>query len=202
MKSGRLPLANDGWETLSEQSHYAGAHLSVATYEIRTPSRPGGQRWTVAHRKAAVIIAPMTADGRLILIRQERIPIRSTIWEVPGGQIDDTAEVDSAARQAVALRELREETGYELASDSELVPLGLFFSSPGFTDEHGYFFLARPVEPGAAGQAHEESESILDCRAFSPGELRGMITSGEICDANTLSICARLVARGFLSLGE
>ena len=202
MESGKLPLEHGGWETLSAESHYSGDHLSVATYEVRTPSRPGGQHWTVAHRKAAVIIAPMTADGGLVLIRQERIPIRSTIWEVPAGQIDDTAETDSAARQAVALRELREETGYELAPDGELVPLGLFFSSPGFTDEHGYLFLARSVQPSAAGHAHEESESILDCRTFTPGELREMITSGEICDANTLSICARLVARGFLSLGD
>ena len=193
---------NSGWETLSEEPHYSGAHLSVATYEVRTPSRPGGQRWTIAHRKAAVIVAPMTADDRLVLIRQERIPIRSTIWEVPAGQIDDTAETDSVAREAVALRELREETGYELAPGGELVALGLFFSSAGFTDEHGYLFLARPVQASAAGHAHEESESILDCHAFTAGELRDMINAGEICDANTLSICARLVARGFLSLAD
>jgi ADP-ribose pyrophosphatase len=193
---------NSGWEPLSEEPHYSGAHLSVATYEVRTPSRPGGQRWTIAHRKAAVIVAPMTADGRLVLIRQERIPIRSTIWEVPAGQIDDTAETDSVAREAVALRELREETGYELAPGGELVALGLFFSSAGFTDEHGYLFLARPVQASAAGHAHEESESILDCHAFTAGELRDMINAGEICDANTLSICARLVARGFLSLAD
>ena len=202
MKFGTLPREADGWETLSEESHYDGAHLSVATCNVRTPSRPAGQRWTIARRKAAVIVAPMTADGKLVLIRQERIPIRSTIWEVPAGQIDARQETDSATREAVALRELCEETGYELAPGGELVPLGVFFSSPGFTDEHGYLFLARPVQAGAAGHAHEESESILDCRAFDPRELREMIGSGEICDANTLSICARLLARGLFSLGD
>ena len=202
MKFGTLPREADGWETLSEESHYHGTHVSVATCTVRTPSRPAGQRWTIAHRKAAVIVAPLTADGRLVLIRQERIPIRSTIWEVPAGQIDATQETDSATREAVALRELREETGYELAPGGELVPLGVFFSSPGFTDEHGYLFLAHAVQAGAAGHAHEESESILGCRAFDPREVREMIASGEICDANTLSICARLVARGLLSLGD
>ena len=192
----------EGWETVSQESHYASAHLSVITYEVRTPSRPEGRRWTVAHRKAAVIVAPMTADGELVLIRQERIPIRSTIWEVPAGQIDEAEERDASAAEAVALRELREETGYELAPGGELVPLGHFFSSPGFTDEHGCFFLARPVQPGAAGHAHEESESILDCGSFTPRQLREMIANDEIRDANTLGICARLVARGFLSLGE
>ena len=202
MKFGTLPREADGWETLSEESHYRGTHVSVATYDVRTPSRPAGQRWTIAHRKAAVIVAPLTADGKLVLIRQERIPIRSTIWEVPAGQIDATQETDSATREAVALRELREETGYELAPGGELVPLGVFFSSPGFTDEHGYFFLARPVQAGATGHAHEESESILGCAAFEPRQLREMIAAGEICDANTLSICARLIARGLLSLDD
>ena len=144
----------------------------------------------------------MTAAGELVMIRQERIPIRSTIWEVPAGQIDEAQETTPAAAEAVALREMREETGYELTAAGELIPLGDFFSSPGFTDEHGYFFLARPVAPSAAGHAHEDSESILDCRAFAPRQVREMIAKNEIRDANTLSICARLVAHRRLSLGE
>jgi ADP-ribose pyrophosphatase len=100
----------------------------------------------------------------------------------------------------VALRELREETGYELAPNGALISLGYFFSSPGFTDERGYFFLARPVQPCAEGPELDEGESILDCRGFSNGEICRMIAKNEICDANTLGICARLVARGLLSL--
>ena len=144
----------------------------------------------------------MTRDGKLILIRQERIPIRTAIWEMPAGQIDGTTEPDEAAIEAVALRELREETGFELASNGELLPLGYYFSSPGFTDERGYFFLARPVEQSAGGHAHNESESILDCRSFSADEISRMISKNEIRDANTLSLCARLAARGFLSLNS
>jgi hypothetical protein len=58
------------------------------------------------------------------------------------------------------------------------------------------------VQSGANGHAHDESESILDCRAFSPQELSRMIDQNEIRDANTLGICARLAARGLLSLGR
>ncbi|CAN5159589.1 NUDIX hydrolase [soil metagenome] len=186
----------EGWETTARETHFHSAHLEVATEEVRTPARPDGRSWIVAHRKAAVIVAPLTADGRLVLIRQERIPIRSAIWEVPSGQIDDAAALDARAIEAVALRELQEETGYQLAPGAELLPLGHFFSSPGFTDERGYHFLARPVELSAAGQAHEESETILDCRAFTTEEISRMIRENEIRDANTLSICAKLVARG------
>ena len=192
---------DDEWKTISTETHYANRNLRVVTEEVCTPARSKPRSWTIVQRKSAVIIAPMTRDGKLLLIRQERIPIRAAIWEVPGGQIDD-ATTDEATIKAVALRELREETGYQLAQDGEMIALGDYFSSPGFTDERGYFFLVRPVEAGPDGHAHDESESILDCRGFSPSELGRMIAENKIRDANTLSICARLVARGFLSLEQ
>ena len=135
------------------------------------------------------------------MIRQERIPIRATIWEVPAGQIDDESDGPEDI-SAVALRELREETGFELEEGGDLIPLGDYFTSPGFTDERGYFFLASPVGECAAGHSRDESESILDCRAFTAEEVRSMIASNEIRDANTLAICARLLARGLLSFGQ
>jgi hypothetical protein len=46
----------------------------------------------------------------------------------------------------------------------------------------------------------DETESILDCRAFSVPEIRRMIAENEIRDANTLGFCVRLAAHGFLSL--
>ena len=189
---------SEGWETISSDRHFGNAHLEVVTDYVRTPTREVPRTWTVVRRKAAVIIAPMTRDGKIVLIHQERVPIRAAIWEMPSGQIDNVAEPDQKEIKAVALSELREEAGYELAKDGELIGLGHYFSSPGFTDEHGYFFLARPVEP-CAGYVRDETESIVDCREFSLEELRRMITENEIRDANTLSMWARLGAAGFLS---
>src|SRR5262249_49903651 len=119
------------WETLSSEPHFANAHLEVVTDLVRTPARSQPRSWTVVHHKAAVIIAPMTPDGKIVLIHQERIPIRAAIWEMPSGQID--GPVHETAEQ-VALRELREEAGYELARDGQLIALGHYFTSPGFTD--------------------------------------------------------------------
>jgi ADP-ribose pyrophosphatase len=141
-----------------------------------------------------VIIAPMTRDGKIVLIRQERIPIHATIWEMPSGQIDGSA---SETIEEVALRELREEAGYDLAKGGELIALGHYFTSPGFTDERGHFFLARPVV-AVANYVRDESESISDCRPFSVAEIRRMIAANEIRDANTLSMWARLWAHGLL----
>lgn len=201
MKFKRSTADRPGWETLSSETHFESDHLAVVTEEIRSPANRKPRRWTVVHRKAAVVIAPMTSEGRLILVRQERIPIRQAIWEMPAGQIDDASDDETGNARAVALRELREETGYELAPSGELIELGDFLSSPGFTDERAYLFLARPVVAAPNGPEHSEAESILEIRAFASAEIARMIASNEIRDANTLAICARLVARGLLSLG-
>lgn len=187
------------WETLSSQRHFANPHLEVVTEQVRTPMHRSPRTWTVARRKAAVVIAPMTRDGRFVLIYQERIPVRETIWEMPSGQIDAApADAHPERPEEVALRELREEAGYELAKEGALTALGHYFTSPGFSDERGYFFLARPVAP-IANYARDRSESILDCRAFTVSEIRQMIAGNQIRDANTLSIWARLWARGLLA---
>ena len=211
MKRSDLVQEAEGWETVSSDRQFANAHVEVVTDQVRTPSRAEPRSWTIVHRKPAVIIAPMTRDGKIVLIRQERIPICAAIWEMPSGQIDNSLTGTGAVAggvnpghltetiEEVALRELREEAGYELTQDGELIAFGHYFSSPGFTDEHGYFFLARPVAR-CPMYVREESESILDCRAFSIPEIRRMIAENEIRDANTLGICARLAARGFLSL--
>jgi 8-oxo-dGTP pyrophosphatase MutT (NUDIX family) len=115
---------------------------------------------------------------------------------MPAGQIDESLEPDDQAVRAVAVRELREESGYELTPGGELLSLGWFFTSPGMTDEHCYLFLARPVRKCAAGAQHDATEAIIDCREFSADVVREMIAKGEIRDSNTLSTWARLIARG------
>ncbi len=192
-------VMQDIWETVSSERHFANAHLEVVTEQVRTPSCSQPRAWTIVHRKAAVIIAPMTRDGKIVLIHQERIPIRTAIWEMPSGQIE--APTQETVEQ-VALRELREEAGYELAKDGELIALGQYFTSPGFTDERGYFFLARPVQKCKEASAGDEGESILDCREFSVAAIRRMIAENEIRDANTLSIWARLAACALLPGGS
>jgi 8-oxo-dGTP pyrophosphatase MutT (NUDIX family) len=201
VKQSNLVHDGEGWETISSERHFGNAHLEVVTDQVRTPTREAPRTWTVVHRKAAVIIAPMTRHGKIVLIRQERIPIRAAIWEMPSGQVDDVVEPDQKEIKTVALSELREEAGYELSNDGELIALGHYFSSPGFTDERGYFFLARPVQP-CADYVRDEEESIVDCREFSVEDLQRMIAGNEIRDANTLSIWARLVASGLVSVNR
>jgi ADP-ribose pyrophosphatase len=189
---------NSQWETISSVTHFSDDHLSVATERVTSPTRTEPREWTIVRRKSAVVVAAMTAEGKFVLIRQERIPIRQTIWEMPAGQVDQLC--DAGSFKDVALRELREETGYELTPGGETIFLGDFFCSPGFTDEREFLFLARPVHRATGGHAHTDAESIVECREFSAGEITRMIADGTIRDANTLSTWARLLTRGIITL--
>ena len=184
------------WRLVADTMLYVNDYLEVHSVTVTSPTRATPFTWTVVHRKGAVVIAPLTSEGKFLLVRQERVPIRATIWEFPAGQIDDSTSPDAV--RATALRELHEEAGYELAQDGELISLGHFFPSAGFTDEHSHLLLARGVVPAAGGARPDAAEAITECRAFSPEELRAMIASGEIRDANTLSAFARLVAMGLI----
>ena len=169
--------------------------MDVFQEKIIPPTRSTPLEWTVVRRKFGMVVAPITPDGRFLLVRQERIPIRMALWEFPAGQVEDS-HPDTII--ATLHRELREETGYELAPNATITPLGYFFSSQGFTDEHAYLFAATPVIP--SGQARPEyDETILEVKTFSMEELRSMIANNEIRDGNTLALFARMIATGFIT---
>ena len=187
-----------GWQTHGDEILFANPHLEIHRPTVTSPTRTERFSWTVCHRKSAVVIVPVTTEGKLLLVRQERVPIRATIWEFPAGQIDDLEEPD--AIRATGLRELREEAGYDIAPGGEVQNLGHFFPSCGFTDEHSHLLLVRPVVPHLHGQKLDAHEAITECRAFSVEELRAMIASGEVRDANTLAAFARLVAMRIIAV--
>jgi 8-oxo-dGTP pyrophosphatase MutT (NUDIX family) len=185
-----------GWKTCDSKRVFSTPHLQVYEEHVVTPTRPEGCAWNVVHRRAAAVVAPLTVAGEWLLVRQERIPVRRELWEFPAGQLDEEVADFAMGLEATARRELREETGWELPASGELIALGMFWPSAGFTDEQSHLFLARGVEPSEHGAQPDAHEAIIDCRAFSSEALRGMIASGEIQDANTLATCARLAARG------
>lgn len=177
--------------------------------DFLTPSRPDPARpvrWIVVYRPAAVAVAPVTPDGELVMIHQERIGSSRIAWEFPAGQIDEPHYRDldpdgteaEALRRATVERELREEAGFDLPADGGLEPLGCFFPSPGFTDEVVHLYLARGVVPHPHGVDHDDGEAILDVRTIPWAALREAVADGTQQDALTLALFARIEARGLL----
>ena len=189
----------NGWKKVSARQTYADPYIQIERAQYLTPGRQDKPvTWTVAHRKSAVAVAPVLEDGRFVMISQERLPVQRVLWEFPAGQIDEPDGHE--CRQTIVgtvLRELREESGCELAADGAIEPLGWFLPSQGFTTEHVYLFRASPVCVVSRPEP-DGSEHISDVRFVSPEELRRMIAENEITNALTLALYARMSARGMV----
>jgi ADP-ribose pyrophosphatase len=185
----------DDWQILEINSLFRNPYVEVFHERVTLPGEVRARDWTVVRRKQAVVIAPVTDEGKFVLIHQARIPVRKMLWEFPAGQIDSSLQPEMELIRETAFRELTEETGYSLATGGELTYLGHYYSSQGFCDETPHLFLARPVQATGFGQKPEDSESILECREFSLNDLRSMVADSVIQDANTLALYARLSAK-------
>ena len=79
--------------------------------------------WEYAERPnspAGVVIIAVTAEGKLLLTEQFRVPLQRNVIELPAGLAGDE-EYGGEEFAEAAQRELREETGYEAEEWEQLV---------------------------------------------------------------------------------
>ena len=114
-------------------------------------------RWEYVDRvnaTGAALIAAVTAEKKILLVEQYRIPVHARTIELPAGIIGDEPGSAEESHAEAARRELLEETGYA-AEQVEAVPTGPACS--GITSERVTLFRAmglRRVGVGG-GVAHE-----------------------------------------------
>ena len=155
----------------------------IFSVEIETLTLPKGHelRAEIIRHPGSVVIIPITGDGRIILVRQYRAPLRRWAWELPAGSLKWGEDVEQAAR-----RECHEEIGL---IPGRLEKLGSFFPTPGYCDEEMNFFRAsalRQAEDGDEAAEPDEDEDI-EAKAFTVEELRNMIAAGTIIDLKTVA---------------
>ena len=85
-----------------------------------------------------VNIIPLTPEGKVILVDQYRFGMEKSSLEIPGGMADYGEDPKEAA-----IRELKEETGYE---GKEVIEIGRVESNPAIMSNHTYTYLALNCE--------------------------------------------------------
>lgn len=140
----------------------------------------------VAEHPGGAVVVPVTDEGKIVMVTQHRFPVNQVLLELPAGKLSKGEDPF-----VCAVRELEEETGYK--SDN-VTPLGSIFTTPGYSTEKLWIYLAKDLKPGDHNR--EEGEFGMEVFELSLSEVEEKIYNGQIVDGKT--ICGIFLARNSL----
>ncbi len=166
--------AGSRYRVVSREERFQGPVFRVVTDQVEMPDGRVVPRDYLEHVGAVGVVA-LDDDGRVVLVRQYRPPLREHLWELPAGLIDVAGE----ELPATAVRELAEETDLRAARVDLLIDL---HTSPGCTTERIRIFLARDLTevPPADRHVRQAEEAGMEVRRFDLDEAVRMVFAGEI----------------------
>ncbi|MFO1322591.1 MAG: NUDIX hydrolase [Burkholderiales bacterium] len=160
---------------LASEVVFAGKLLEVHRDRVRLPDGGEATREFVVH-PGAVLVVPVLDDGRLVLERQFRFPVRRVMLEFPAGKID-AGETPLATAQ----RELVEEVGYTAATWTRL---GTIHPEIGYSTEFIDLFVATGLTH--VGSRLDDGE-FIEVVAMTEDELLAVYDCGGLTDGKTLA---------------
>lgn len=161
-------------KTMKSDKLYEGKIINLRIDTVELPDKKYSKREIVEH-PGGVAIVGVTDENEILLVRQYRKAVDKILLELPAGKI----EVNEEPKET-ALKELKEETGY---STEKLEYLLEFYTSPGFSTEKVYIFLAEDMQKG---EQELESGEYIDVESYKIDDLLEMIKKGEIIDSKTI----------------
>lgn len=163
-------------KTLSSECVYDGKIMKICRDEVEIATGKQSFR-EVVHHSGGVVIAALKDDNTILTVKQFRYPLKQTIIELPAGKLEKDENPDFAAA-----RELEEETGYKAKNWKSL---GFIYTSPGYSDEKLYLYLATGLE--FVGE-HPDDGEVLKAYEYPLDDFIQKVKNGEIADAKT--VCA------------
>jgi ADP-ribose pyrophosphatase len=171
-------------KTVLSRLIYQGKVVSLRVDEVLLPDGSKASREVVEHPGAVAVLA-VSDDGEAYFVRQYRQAVAENLLEIPAGKLEPG---ESPADCAV--RELAEEAGVK---PRQLRQVAVYYSSPGFTSEKLFIYLASGLDPTEASQQPDEDLQVLK---IPFPEALSMAREGKITDGKTL--IALLLADGLL----
>jgi ADP-ribose pyrophosphatase len=167
-------VAHD-YEVRSSKDMFNGKVIKVRTDQVTMPGGNESQRDVVVHPGAVGVVA-LDDQGRVMLIKQYRHPVKESLWELPAGLLD----VEGEGALATAKRELGEEAGLQAEKWNVLVDV---LTSPGMTNEATRIFLARQVSDTGNDRSDVDEEADLELAWVDLDEAVRSVLSGGIRNA-------------------
>ncbi|MFD5876529.1 MULTISPECIES: NUDIX hydrolase [unclassified Streptomyces] len=141
------------WQVTATVTPFTGNKTSVRTDDVVMPDGSVHSRDYQVHPGSVAVLA-LDADGRVLVLRQYRHPVRHKLWEIPAGLLDVPGENPLHAAQ----RELYEEAHVKAEDWRVLTDV---YTTPGGCDEAVRVFLARDLSE-AEGERFEVAEEEAD----------------------------------------
>jgi len=160
---------------------YSSKVLDVLVRSCRSDDRQRTHDFFVMKSKNWANIIPVTADGKVVLVKQFRAGIADFTLEIPGGVIDSTDPDNIAA----AIREMTEETGYAPTAASQCLNLGWTHPNPAILDNRCWSFAIGPVEK--IQEQHLDQSEMIEVVEISLEEIAPLILNGTINHALMLN---------------
>ena len=158
------------WDVISSEQDKSYGIFSFRTDRAISPRTGLEYDFYILESTSWVNIIPLTQENEVILIRQYRHGIQNLTLEIPGGLVEGQDTPEEAA-----VRELREETGYEA---SEMIPLGSVLPNPAIQNNRCYTFLATGVTLVGEQQLDEQEDIEVLRRPLA--DIPGLIQKGDI----------------------
>jgi ADP-ribose pyrophosphatase len=174
------------YRTLKSEVIYTGKVFNIKVDQIAYNSGNKAVREVAEHPGGAVVV-PVTDDGKIVMVTQYRFPVDKILLELPAGKLGKDEDPFICA-----IRELEEETGYKSDNVKEL---GSIYTTPGYSTEKLWIYLAKDLKPG--NHNREEGESGMEVFEYSLEEVEEKIYNGEIVDGKT--ICGIFLARNYIN---
>lgn len=162
-------------QILKSEVIYEGKAFGVRRDELIEPTGVRTVREVVTH-PGSVVVLPVLADGKIVLVRQYRHATRQYLWELVAGRMEPGENPKEGAA-----RELLEETGYRGKKFSVFLDV---FPTPGFLEERMYLLLAEGL---TAGKAQPEADEKLTVASYTKNQLEEMIRTGKLRDAKSIA---------------
>ena len=137
------------WTVLTSEYLAREPWYTVRVDRVQLPSGTIIPKYWISEYPPWVNVVAVTADGRVVLIRQYRHGIGRVHFEIPAG----TTDPGDTSLELAARRELLEETGYSGGTWSLWMTLS---ANPALQNNLTYTFLAEGVTAGAASPDNSE----------------------------------------------
>ena len=161
-----------GWDILKNERLVTTPIFELSRRRSRHP-RQGTRDFYVLDAPTWVNIIPLTADGRIVFVRQWRHGISDLTLEIPGGMVDPGETPKAAAR-----REMREESGYD---SRRIVTLGRVHPNPAIQPNWCHTFLA--LDARRAGEPEPEPDEETEVVMVPEKRVGDLIATGKITHA-------------------